>query len=205
MFTTGPLARYRKWPLAPVPALETRAMEDLRFIRDTMRRATSFTAVPGRGWMWMGATSVAAAVLSELSGAWLAVWLGQAAVAGAIGLTTLIRKARRLGASLQTAPGIRFTLGLSPPILAGAVLTAVLVQGGLMAAVPGMWLLLYGVAVVSSGAHSVRPVPIAGLCFMLLGGLAFVLPAGWGTSLLGLGFGGLHIAFGAWIARRYGG
>ena len=44
-----------------------------------------------------------------------------------------------------------------------------------------------------------------GWCFMALGTLAFVLPTGYGNYIMAAAFGGLHIVFGAVIARRYGG
>jgi hypothetical protein len=44
-----------------------------------------------------------------------------------------------------------------------------------------------------------------GFSFMAIGAVAFVGPAAWTGWLLALGFGGLHILFGAVIARRYGG
>ena len=66
-------------------------------------------------------------------------------------------------------------------------------------------LLLYGSGVVSAGTYSVRPVPIMGICFLALGCLALLAPATWSNLLLSLGFGGLHIIFGAIIARHYGG
>lgn len=71
-------------------------------------------------------------------------------------------------------------------------------------AVPG-WLLLYGTAVTSAGALSVRPVPLLGVCFMALGVLAFVAPPAWGDALMAAGFGGLHVGFGCLIARNHGG
>jgi hypothetical protein len=44
-----------------------------------------------------------------------------------------------------------------------------------------------------------------GLCFMFVGALSLLAPAEWGDIFLTLGFGGLHVAFGAVIARKYGG
>ena len=96
-------------------------------------------------------------------------------------------------------------MNLTPPILAAVVLTAVLAYAGDTWLIPGMWLLLYGTGVVTGGAFSVRPVPLMGACFMALGTITLLLPDAWSNAMLALGFGGLHLVFGAIIARRYGG
>jgi len=70
---------------------------------------------------------------------------------------------------------------------------------------PAVWLLLYGAAFVSSGAFSLRVIPVMGVCFMLFGVAAAVMPLAIGNLLLGAAFGGLHIIFGLIIARNYGG
>jgi len=145
------------------------------------------------------------AVRQTTAAGWLITWLVAAALALALGLGAILLKARAVRAPLLRGAGARMVLGFCPPVAAGAVLTAVLYRAGLVDALPGTWLLLYGAGVMTGGAFSVRAVPVMGLCFMVLGALAFLAPAGWGDALMAAGFGGLNIVFGAVIAWKYGG
>lgn len=188
--------------------LHTHAMDNLRYIREAMESSAPFTSVPGWGGVAVGCTALVAAVLAAgepFEGRWLAVWVADALLALAIGGWALARKARGQGVHLSRGVGRRFLLSLSPPIVAAIVLTVVLVRTGVAWAIPGVWLLLYGAGVVTGGTFSVRPVPLMGLCFMALGVVALFAPPSWANGLMALGFGGLHIFFGAVIARRYGG
>jgi hypothetical protein len=193
---------------ADAPALHARAMDNLSFIRQTMERATAFTAVPGWGGVAMGITACAAGATARARLTpvdWLLTWLGAAVVALTIGGLAMRAKARRAGTPVLTYSGRRFVLSFVPPLLVGGLLTAVMVRADLHAALPGTWLLLYGTGVVTGGAFSVRVVPLMGICFMLLGAAALFGPPSWGDPLMVAGFGGLHIVFGSIIARRYGG
>lgn len=182
--------------------------EDLRFIRDTMERSVAFTAVSGWGQVLSGFTALAAAWLASRQPSpfgWLRVWLGEGLLAVAIGLLACTWKANRRGLPLFSGPARKVALGLSPPLVAGAFLSFLLFRAGLDSALPAVWLLLYGAGVITGGAFSVSIVPVMGVCFMLLGGLAVLGPAAWGNGFLAAGFGGLHIIFGLIIARRHGG
>lgn len=194
---------------APVPLpLHAHALDNLRYIRETMERAGSFTAVPGWGGVAMGTTALAAAgIASHASShaAWLAAWLIEGAIAVAIGFVAMERKARAAGLPLWSAPVRKFVFSFVPPLIAGAALTVALWRTGAFPAIPGLWLMLYGTGVTAGGAFSVRVVPVMGACFVVLGAAALFSPAAWSDVWLGAGFGGLHIVFGAMIARKYGG
>ncbi|MEK7404322.1 MAG: hypothetical protein AAB225_04370 [Acidobacteriota bacterium] len=188
-------------------SLHAHAMDNLRFIRETMERAASFTAVAGWGLVVVGLSALAAALLARPAGSpsWLVLWLGEGALSFAIACSASIGKARRLNIPLFSMPAKRFLLSFSPPMFVGALLTAVLYQAGLAGALPGMWLLVYGAGIVTGGAFSIRVVPVMGLCFMLVGVAALFGPPAWANLWMAAGFGGLHILFGILIARRYGG
>jgi predicted phage tail protein len=189
-------------------ASHSHAIEDLRFIRETMESAASFTAVPGWGGVAMGLTALGAAPLATRQtspAAWLAVWGGAAVLATALGALGILWKARKFQTPVLSRPGRKFVLSLSPPILAAAILTVVVYRTGGFSLLPGIWLLLYGAGVVTGGTFSVKVVPVMGLCFMLVGILALFCPPAWGNLLMASGFGGLHIIFGILIAWRYGG
>jgi hypothetical protein len=194
--------------MAEPRAIHTHAIDDLRYIRDTMARAGQFSAIPGWGGVVMGVTALVTSFVAgpAQSRQWLAAWLTEAAVAVLIALVAMARKARRSNAPLLATPARRFALVLLPPLAAGAVLTAVFAANGLTARLPGCWLLLYGTSGATGGAlSSVRVLPVMGVLFMVLGVAAFLVPAGWGNVFMAAGFGGLHIIFGAIIARKYGG
>jgi len=203
----GPLRR-SSGPEPTPPALHDRALDNLRFIRDTMERAGSFTAVPGWGMAAVGATALAAATLAARQATpelWLATWLAEAVVALGIGGWSLARKAHAVNDPLLSGPARRVGLSFLPPMVVGGLLTIALYRAGLVHALPATWLLLYGTGVVTGGAFSVRIVPVMGLAFMAVGTVALFAPAGWGNLWMAAGFGGLHLLFGIIVARRYGG
>src|SRR5271169_1103963 len=204
MATPGPLRSPKR---EPIP-IDARAADHLRYIRETMENAAEFTAVPGWGGVAMGVTALGASWLAARQTtprAWLAVWLAEVFVAVAIAASAAATKARRANSTLFTGPGRKFVLSFAPPIFVGGLLTFALFQLGGITALPGVWLLLYGTAIVTGGAFSVRVVPIMGLCLMALGAAALFAPASWGNLFMAAGFGFFQIAFGVWIALRYGG
>lgn len=190
------------------PTLHGRAMDNLAFIRETMERASSFTAVPGWGGVAIGATAlIAGLVASQIRDEheWMYPWACELPLALLIGGWSMKRKARVSRLKLLSAPGRKFTLSLTPPLVAGALLSLALWRARAFDVLPGTWLLLYGAGVVTGGAFSVEVVPVMGLCFMAIGVVALFVPIEWGNFLMAAGFGGLHIIFGYIIARRHGG
>lgn len=189
-------------------AIHDRAMDNLRYIRSTMERAGSFTAVPGKGGMLMGSIALVAAWVAhgqvEL-GRWVAVWVAAAVGASLIGVVMMNAKATAAGTPLLTAPGRKFILSFVPAVIAGVLLTVAMMPSGNRAHLAGMWLLLYGAGVLAGGAHSIRIIQLLGALFLVMGAGALFSPVWMADGWLAGGFGGLQIVIGARIARRYGG
>jgi hypothetical protein len=194
--------------MEPVPALHDRAIDNLRYIRETMERATPFTGISGRGEMAIGATALVASVIAARQPnfkSWVYIWLAEGFISLLIAGWSMDRKARATHTSLFFGSGRKAVFSLAPPVIAGGLLTLVLARAGVSYAIPGVWLLLYGTGVITGGMFSVRAVPAMGLCFMALGAVALFSPTTWTNWFMAAGFGGLHLLFGAIIVRRYGG
>ena len=195
-------------PTSPV-AIDDHARDNLRFIRETMERAGSFHRRSRAGAASPWASPLSAPPPSRRAKLplfpWLLTWIAEAFIAIIIASWTTYSKARQAGSSLFSGPGRRFVYSFAPPLFVGALLTVLHLRSGEIGPIPGQWLLLYGTGVVTGGAFSIRIVPLMGLCFMVLGSVALFSPWNWQNALLAAGFGGLHIIFGAVIARKYGG
>jgi len=197
----GPVPRRTQSP-------QNQASEHLRFIRDVMERSASFTAVPGWGMVVVGLTALSAAWIASIQDspdASLMVWFIEASIAVMIAVLTLYWKARKSGVSLTSGPGRKYILTLAPSLVAGLLFTVALWQAGNTELLATLWLLLYGAGTITGGASSVRVIPALGVCFMMMGIVSLFVAPAWMNVLLALSFGGLHIGFGLYIARKYGG
>lgn len=191
----------------PPVALHDRAMDNLKYIRETMERSRAFTAVSGGAVVLMGAVALVAWGLTQgaTPSGWVLTWMVAAGVAIVLGTSATILKARAMEEPILRGPGRKFILGVLPALLVGGALTWPLYQAGEVALLPSVWLLLYGTAITSGGAFSVRTIPVMGLCFLGLGAASLLTPPSWGGAFMAAGFGGLHVIFGLIIARRHGG
>lgn len=191
-----------------VPRLEDRARDNLLFIRQTMEAAAADTVVSGWGMVSVGAVAALVAPLAHALRspvAWVLAWLATACVAMMILVGASYRKAHRTDRSAIGGAGRKFLLAVMPAMLVGLGLSGALLWRHQLDLLPAIWLFMYGVAVMAGGAFSVRAVPVMGAAYLALGAVALVAPAAWGDWLMALGFGGLHIAFGLWVAVKHGG
>src|SRR5690554_5758480 len=159
--------------------LERHALGTLNYIRASIEAAGTLT-VPGIAGIAMGACGLVASVLAAVPGLkpwWLEIWLVSAVLACVAGSLLMARQGSRSGLTLRRGPARKFLLCLCPALFAGAVLTLVLWQAGLTHLIPGVWLLLYGCAVLSASAMTeaaTMPLVAAmGACFVICGIAAF--------------------------------
>lgn len=187
--------------------LHERAADNLRFIRETMEGASGFTGLSGLGYVVIGGSAVVAGLLAmgQISAlAWLTIWAAEFVFASVVGLWFVVRKTGCEETSLWSRSARKLVLAFTPPMAVGGLLTMVLFPRGDLALLQGVWLSLYGASVMTGGLFSIRIVPFMGLAFMVVGAVALLIPAT-AAWMMVLGFGGVHLTFGAFIWRKHGG
>src|SRR5439155_16532651 len=109
-------------------ALRDHAVDNLRYIREAMERASAFTSIPGWGGFVIGLTALATAAIAEPMTAWsprrwLATWLIEAVLAAAIGGLAMWWKAGRVGTPFMSGAARRFFVSYFASLIAGVVRT----------------------------------------------------------------------------------
>lgn len=190
------------------------AQENLLYIRRTLQAAGQLTAVPGRSLIAAGILALAGvAVNAFVTGPpWdpakdvrysLIVWGVVLVVSLKIVLFGIYRQSKKMNEPLHPPLVRKLLWSLCPVLFVGALLTGLAVQHSAMDWLPVIWLGCYGAAVTNSATVSVAPVRYMGLCFLLTAAAATVSAPEMGLAWIALGFGWLHIIYGAYIARRH--
>jgi hypothetical protein len=190
------------------------AQENLLYIRQTLEAASQLTAVPGRSLLATGFLALAGVLINGyVTGApWnprmdvrfsLTTWGIILGLSLAIVLVGIYRKSLQMRTPIHPPLLRRLLWSLCPALFLGALLTGLAVRTANMNWLPVIWLGCYGAAVTNGGMASVAPVRYMGLCFLLAAGGAAVFPPETGLLWIALGFGWLHIVYGAYIARRH--
>ena len=191
-----------------------KAQENLLYIRQTLEAASQLTAVPGKALMATGLLAlVCTAVNVFLTGApWstsadprlpLTTWGIVLVLSLTIVLVGIYRKSLQMSVPIRPPLVRRLLWSLCPALFVGALLTGLAVQTGNLSWLPVIWLGCYGAAVTNSGQISVPAIRYMGVCFLLAAAGAALSSPETGLAWIALGFGWLHIVFGAYIARRH--
>jgi len=196
------------------------ATRHLEVIRTLMERAAVYRRALAPTSLVAGGIGAVAALLGFFLGlgtprAFGLFWAVAALVAGAGALFVMRAQAIRAGEPFWSPPTRRVAQAFFPPLFVGLVGNLVLVlpeyRDPLQAWwAPPLWMVLYGCALHAAGFFMPRGIRLLGWVFILSGSvLLFVINARsyaagmpdlrWASVLMGLSFGGVHLAYAAYL------
>lgn len=200
---------------------DPRAAETLQVIRTLMERAALYRRALAPVSLASGSLGSAAAILGWVAGwdsvrAFAVLWMAVAVTVLGTSLAIMRRQALTASEPFWSPPARRVAQAMLPPLLAG------LLAGLLVAApawrdplqawwLPGVWMILFGCALHAAGFFLLRGIKVLGWAFGLLGALLLVyvnarshaagLPSlRLAHLVMGATFGGLHLAYAAYLA-----
>lgn len=198
------------------------AADHLQVIRTLMERSALYRRALAPIMILDGVVGVAAAMLGWAlkigsPRAFILFWAGVSAVAIGGSFLLVRRQALKDSEPFWSPPTRRVTQALLPPLVAGLIIGAVTVaragsgsdNPGSLAGMwwlPLIWVVLYGCAFHAAGFFMPRGMRLFGWAFILGGcglfsaGFAdWVRPLDYAHGVMGLFFGGLHLAYGVYL------
>lgn len=198
-------------------------LQDIQQIRSMMEDSTRFVSLSGLSGIGAGVVALlgAAFTYNYLSSQEIYRW-GQAVymadksqlfeligiavviLLAAIAVSSFftIRRTKKEGKEIWSRPTQRMLLNLVVPLVAGAIFCVELAWYGHPGHVAPATLIFYGLALMNAGKYTLREVRYLGISEIVVGLLAGMMP-GYGIIFWAIGFGLLHIFYGAIMYYKY--
>lgn len=196
---------------------------ELSSIRNLMERSTKFISLSGMSGIMAGIYALIGAfvgykmVYTENSGllyrdVYLSnptIWWPLLLVAAVVltlsvitGIWLTIKQARKKGETFWNPVSKRLLLNMAIPLVTGGLFILIIIFNGYYHIIASSCLLFYGLALVSASQFTFTDVKWLGFCEITLGLLAALYP-GYGIVFWAIGFGVLHILYGAIMHFKY--
>jgi hypothetical protein len=179
----------------------TQAARTLEVIRTLMERTCRYRLLTAGAGLAAGSlASVGALAFAVLNPAdpavFGSVW-GLVFAGSLLGtcVGTLVR-GREVGERVWSRQTRAIVLALAPSAFAGAALTGLFFAHGEHLSLPGVWMLCYGQGTLATAAYAPRPIGWLGAAMLGSGALTLALGQDLAVPMMGLVFGGGHLALG---------
>ncbi len=132
----------------------------------------------------------------------LAIAMGVLVVSLITGYKLASGKAKKLGVKVWDTTSKRLTINLAVPLVAGGLFILILLSNGHYGVAAPACLVFYGLALMNASQNLFDEVRYLGYLEIVLGLIAAIIP-GFGLFFWAMGFGVLHIIYGAVMFKRY--
>ncbi len=193
-------------------------IEDIKDIEDMMNRSSRFISLSGMSGICAGVFSLIGAYLAyetiysgqeHLEYRWtnlttesliilLIIALGVILLSVITGIYFTTRKAQKLNQKLWDQHTKKYLINLSIPLITGGILSLILLLEGYGGLIAPLTLIFYGLALVNGSHFTLKETRSLGIMEILLGLLATYF-VGYGLIFWAIGFGVLHIIYGAFM------
>jgi len=197
--------------------------KDLALIRSMMEKSGKFISLSGMSGILAGLYALAGAVaayflvhypisplhyriysITETGILWKLIFIAGIVLSASIvtGLILSHRKAKKSGLQLWSATSRQLFLNMAVPLITGGIFILIILYTGHFGLAAPTCLIFYGIALIHASQNTFDEVRYLGFSEIALGLISALLP-GYGLLFWALGFGVLHIIYGAFLYNKY--